>query len=365
MAQAVIMPKAGMSMETGTILAWIKSPGDAVRRGEPLLVIETDKVSMEVEAETDGVLLAITHRAGDVVPVTRVIGYIGSPGETLPAGDDAPDRPAASGQTAAVRRKPVPVEQAPGRVGVRATPLARSVARQRGLELAGIRGTGPGGAVRLRDLPAAAPARAGARMPTPLTLHAAADVTELERMRSRFIAEGGVDLSVGAFLLKAAAAACRANPILRTRLVQDERTASPEVNMGVAVARSNGLVVPVIRAADTLTLSQLGKRAGFLAQRAHEGSLAPADLTGAVFTVINLGPLGVTMFDPVIGPDQGAALGVGAIQEMPALHDGRLEVRWVLDIALSFDRRVMDEAQAAFALKTVRELLESPLLMLL
>jgi pyruvate dehydrogenase E2 component (dihydrolipoamide acetyltransferase) len=440
MAFSVIMPKAGMAMETGTILRWLKKPGDPVVKGEPLLEIETDKVSMEVEAESGGFLLAITRGEGEAVPVTETIGYIGEKGEPVPQGEE---RTPASGGTApsagghAPPAEPLPGHAAlarrtyaekPGRIP--ATPLAKKLARQNRLNLRAATGTGPGGSVRSRDVAAALkvkatplarrlaglhgvaltglsgsgeagritkedvmaavgvePTQQGGRagkegLPAqplsqtrriiaermalshreipPVTLQCEVDVTELLRIREKRNRNRDAKISINDFILRAAARALRDHPSFRASLRSSTLVAHADVHIGMAVALEDGLVVPVIKNADSLSLEQLSDAARHLAEKARSGRLTLDELEGGVFTVTNLGMYGITAFNPIINPPQAAILGVCAVRDALGLDGEKVVVRKKMNLALTIDHRILDGAQGAMFLRQIRELLENP-----
>ena len=440
MAYNVIMPKSGMAMEEGTIVRWLKAVGDTVAKGEAIAVIETDKVTMELESDFDGTLLSILYRDGTVVKATETIAWIGAPGEKPPAMTAAPSAEprAAAVATAAAAPSTAPV----GTGRVPATPAARARAAQDGVDLATVAGTGPGGAVRLRDLaaspaaavaaaaPAAAAPAATAVRATPLarrvaemrsvdlsgipgsgaggrirkadvesatpgpaptgpvaagsimafsgmrraiaekmtrshqqvpavTLVTRADVTELATLRERMNAYGGDKVSYTDFVLKAAAAALREFPLINSVVEGSSVKLCTDVNIGMAVALDAGLIVPVIRGADALSLRQIGAAARTLAARAREGSLAPAEYTGGTFTVTNLGMYGITEFTPIINLPESAILGVGAIEEQLRMGSAGVEVHKVMSLCLTHDHRHIDGAPAAQFLSRVRQLLES------
>jgi pyruvate dehydrogenase E2 component (dihydrolipoamide acetyltransferase) len=373
MANPVIMPKTGMAMEEGTVLRWRKQEGEAVAKGEVLLEIETDKTSMEVEAEADGVLLRILAREGQVVPVTQTIAWIGRPGEELGAAVGEPSPPS------------------PGKAP--ATPAARRQAALQGLSLSELSGSGPLGAVRLRDLPgpgagpveppaaASQPPAAGQplqgrrkaiadkmvrswQVPSP-TLLARVDVTELERIRHGFNAAGDLHIGVTDMVIKAAAAALREHPLLNCTLEGGRIVPHQEVNIGLAVALEDGLAVPVLHGADRLSLRRISEAARELAARARERRLGGEQSGGGTFTVSNLGMYGITAFTPLLNVPECAILGVGAIQEVPRFDEHKQVVaRQELELSLTHDHRVIDGAPAALFLRSVRRLLENPLALL-
>lgn len=461
MAYEIIMPKAGMAMETGTVIQWFKQVGDYVESGEPLLEIETDKVSMEVEAETSGYVLSILREPGEVVPVIETIGYLGEKGEQLP---DVPSAPGGAGTDESVDEtavqasgenehasdvstadsgsassretapSPVPVSQdgkvaatpaakrlaaernidlsavtasgVHGEVKLRdvesadgsgstatrspASPLARKMAESEGVRLEDVEGSGPAGRVMRRDVVSAfartreikageagheeRTVMSGMRkairdrmleshltMP-PVTLNAKVDVTELMEFRTRLNAESDIRFSLNDFILKATAKAVKAHPQVRTAIDGDELVTWASVHLGMAVAVENGLMVPVIPDADRLTLSELSAEARSLADKVRGGKIAPDELKGGTFTVTNLGMFGIHSFTPIINPPQSAILGVNtAEQELVMDDEGTVSRRYRMMLSLTIDHRVIDGAQGAQFLATLRTLLEKPL----
>jgi pyruvate dehydrogenase E2 component (dihydrolipoamide acetyltransferase) len=403
MAYPVIMPKTGMAMEEGTILRWLKKEGEEVAKGEVLLEIETDKTSMEVEAEASGRLLAILRREGEVVPVTQAIAWIGQPGEAWGEVADASPAPAAApGPAAASPAGAVRTEAALPRVPgeVPATPAARRQARELGLALDGVSGTGPFGAVRLRDLAAAAPGPetsaprgtpaaerqasppegrflGGMRkaiaekmirswqVPSP-TLITRVDVTELEQTRRGLNAAGGLKIGFTDLVIMAAAAALGEHPLLNSSIQGERIVLHGEINIGLAVALEDGLAVPVLRGADRLSLRRLSEATRELAALARERRLTREQSSGGTFTVSNLGMYGITAFTPLLNVPESAILGVGAIQEVLRFDERRQVVaRQVLELSLTHDHRHIDGAPAALFLQAVRRLLENPLALLM
>ncbi len=413
MPSSVIMPKTGMAMEEGRIVRWMKKPGDAVKTGEAVAEIETDKSTMDLEAEADGVILAIVHGDGETVPVSRVIAWIGAPGEPVPA--QAAPAPVAAAR-ATVGPTPAAAPTAPAAAmspaaggGVPATPAARRAAREKGLDLAQVAPSGKHGEIREADvLRAAATARAGSapraapvppsaptlpvvpaagdtRVPLssiqkvtgrrmlqshleipPVTIQGKADVTEMLSMRERINAGAGADakVTVNDMVLRAVARALAANPRVNSVLDGSDVVCRKAIDIGLAVATPQGLVVPVVRGADTLPLAALAARTRELAARAREKKLSQADFEGGTFTVSNVGMYGVTAFTPIINQPQAAILGVCAIEEELHLVAGAVAARKVLGLSLTFDHRILDGAEASVFLKGLKDVLENPLMIL-
>jgi len=389
MPHNVIMPKTGMAMEEGTIVRWLKAVGDTVRKGETIAVIETDKVTMDLESDFEGTLLSIVHRDGEVVKATETIAWIGAPGENVaqamsaapaaaPAGaSPAPAMSAGAASMAMPAGAPsvamsagapsvamsagapsvaMSAAASPGTGRTPATPAARAFAAEAGIALSSVAGSGPGGAVRLRDLQKAT--RSHLQVPA-VTLVTRADVTELASLRERVNAAGGDPLSYTDFVVKAAAAALREHPLLNSIVEGDAVVMRDEVNVGIAVALEDGLVVPVIRGAGRMSLRQISTAARGLAERARAGSLSPQEYSGGTFTVTNLGMYGITEFTPIINVPESAILGVGAIEEQLRNGAAGIESRKIMSLCLTHDRRHIDGAPAAAFLARIRSLLEN------
>lgn len=421
MPTAVIMPKAGMAMEQGTVARWHKRPGDAVAKGEILLEIETDKLVMEVEAECSGTLLAILQPNGAVVPVTETIAWIGTPGEAIPAaGGTAPATPApASDPTAPAMATPAaatPVRSLPSDGKIPATPAAKRLAKERGIDLARVTPSGAAGQIRLRDVASLAglkatplarklAAAAGldlariagsghagkvtaadvAATPRPplrvpltgmrkviaqrmsqsrreipdATLVLGADVTALVEFRARLAAQGR-KFTFNDFILRATAIALSEFPYLNATFEDETILCQPDVNLGVAVSVENGLLVPVLPRIQRLPLEELSALARDIFEKARTNKLSPDAYANGTFTVTNLGMYGIESFTPIINPPQTAILGICAIQEQLALVDGQVAVRKRMNLCLTHDHRVVDGALGAQFLLRIKELLATP-----
>jgi pyruvate dehydrogenase E2 component (dihydrolipoamide acetyltransferase) len=413
----VTMPKLSDTMEEGKVLRWLKYVGDRVAPGDVLAEVETDKANMELEAYDEGVLAEVRAQEGDTVPVGAVIAVLAAPGEGMtaapppaPPGESVTAAPppappgAASAHTESprptlVRRAEPAAAQRP-----RASPLARRIAQEYGVDLAAITGTGPGGRIVERDVRAVVgdaptPARAvGGGAPTPALAAAApsgAKRVELSKMRrttARRMAEakrevphfyvttevamdaavrlkadlerlGGSweGLTYTHLLLKATGLALRRVPEMNASLEGEGTLVMHEaVNVGLATAVDDGLLVPVVRACDATPLGELVRRVRELVERARAGRPGPDDLSGATFTLSNLGMYPVTEFAAVINPPQAAILAVGAVREVPVVRRGVVVPGWVMSVTLSCDHRIVDGALAGRFLRELTALLEAP-----
>jgi pyruvate dehydrogenase E2 component (dihydrolipoamide acetyltransferase) len=422
MPATVIMPALELAQETGKVLKWLKSPGDSVSKGEPIVEIETDKVTVEVEAPASGVLREISARSGDVVPVGTTIALVFAPGEAA-AGAPASGATtaAAPAAPAAVRASPLArklaeqhgvdltqVRTASGRIekadvlahverrrsgavnggGARiaaASPKARRLAAERGVELAAIRGSGPGGAVLAADVPAAraaepAPAAAAGlshvwrimadRMTASWTtaphfyLVREVTVARLVTWRERASTRTGARITYTDLLVKLVAATLVQHRRVNVAWKDGAIVSSLDVNVGLAVAIDDGLVVPVLHRADTLSLAEIAARRADVTERAQAGKLRPADIQGGSFTISNLGMYGVDAFNAIVNPPQAAILAVGRIADRVVAVDGQPGVRPTMVLTLSCDHRALDGARAAQFLQALADLVEEPLALL-
>ena len=420
MATEIKMPQLGLTMEEGTVERWLKSVGDEIKAGEPILEITTDKLTNEVEAEADGILLKIVAEEGTDVPVQGILGYIGQAGESI----DAAGAPETLVPAAAPAAAPVPeasvIVPAVTETGkkVRISPLARKIAVQKGIDYTVLKGTGPGGRIIKRDVLAAENASAAAkkapeapssetapkaqasgsmfpvknlelmdgdtteklsgmrkvvaqRMYTSaveipaVTQTVKADVTKLMALRQK-LKEEGRHFAVNDWILKAVAKALRKHPEMLVSLDGETIIHRAHINLGMAVALDSGLIVPVIRDADTLGLEALSEKAKDLANRARSNQLGADEYKGSTFTVSNLGMFGVESFSPIINQPDAAILGVCCTEdELVMEDDGTITKHQVMRISLTFDHRLVDGAVAAKFEMTIRDLLENPMDILL
>ena len=466
MAVEVIMPKAGSEMEEGEIVQWFKQEGDEVKEGEILLEIVTDKVNMEVEAEASGTLLKILHPAGSVVPVVQTIAWIGQAGEAVPGAGAAPAAAAAPVEETVVETK---VEAAPAQEvvvfdnsGLRATPAARAYARENGIDLSqvkgtgakgrvhkddvvdyklnakakmsplaariaevegintdGIVGTGPKGKIMKADVlsvlngsaseavasasEVAAPASAkSAKAPNenqwgvvetvPMSpmrkviskrmsesyfsaptfvVNVEVDMTELLALRKKvvdaIIEETGKKATVTDFISLAVIKSLMKHPYVNASLSGDEKEMYLHhyVNLSIAVGMDSGLVVPVIKGADKMSLKELVVASKEITTKALAGKLKPDEMADSTFTISNLGMYGVKSFVPIINQPNTAILGVSATVQKPVVLNGEVTVRPIMTLTLTADHRVVDGLEGAKFMKTLKEAIENPLSLLI
>jgi pyruvate dehydrogenase E2 component (dihydrolipoyllysine-residue acetyltransferase) len=433
MATEVKLPRLGQGMESGTIVKWLKGEGEPVKKREPLYELDTDKVTQEVEAEADGVLLKIVVPSGEV-EVGRTIAFIGNEGEDVPsdnggqpadAQSEEKDEDAAEPEeqaeeegspagemdderergrqaaAATAEAATAAIADAPARTAgrVKASPLARRLAREKGIDIAQLQGTGPEGRIVAEDVergvvaqPTAAPAAAlaaatGEVEEIELTstrktiarrlteawqapvfqLTLSVDMTRALELRERLVArlkEGETKPTVSDLLTKVCAAALVRHPAVNAHFTGDKILRFPYAHVGIAVAAPNGLVVPVIRDADRKTIQEIAADRAELVGRARDGKLQLSDLQDGTFTISNLGMFGIEQFIAVLNPPQAAILAVGSTEEKPVVRDGQVEVRPLMSITITCDHRAVDGADGAEFLRTVKELLEEPALAL-
>ncbi len=393
MATDVIMPALGMAQETGKILRWLKTDGDAVSKGEPLMEIETDKVTVEVEAPADGTI-ALRAAEGDEVSVGKAVAVIVAAGEPVPepeAVDAAATRSAEPQPVADTKPETIAATQSRSSRRQLASPKARRLAQEHGIELAAVAGSGPHGAVVAADVEelggngaiADAPPsslEAGEELPLGAVwtrmaermseswrtvphffLFRQVEATRLlawrESLRSRAGYKGVTHTDL---LVKLCAAALREHPRVNASWRDGKVLASAGVHVGIAVALDDGLVVPVVHDADRLELHELAARRRALVEAARSGRLRPEDVSGGTFTVSNLGMYGVDAFAAIVNPPQAAILAVGRITDRVIPLAGKAEIRPTLAVCLSFDHRAVDGARGAQFLDTLAGLMEEP-----
>jgi pyruvate dehydrogenase E2 component (dihydrolipoamide acetyltransferase) len=401
------MPRLSDSMEEGTILRWLKSVGDEVKRGDELVEIETDKANMTYEATDEGTLIEILADEGATLPIGEAIARIGDPSEA--GGDGRPARkepeqreeqePEPQPQATAERARPAPASNGADDGRVKASPVARRMARDLNVQLESLSGSGPGGRIVKADVEAAAGgATPAARAPEPATAKGEVQVIELTRLQStvarrmaeskatvpHFYLEMEIDMSEAVALrarlkeiaeegqpvptfndmvVKACARALREFPRANGSYRDGRVELYSRVNVGVAVAAQDALVVPTIFDADTRSLGDIAARSRGLAEKVRDGKITPPELSGGTFTVSNLGMFGITNFSAVINPPQAALLAVGALEPKPEADrtTRRVLVRDMMGVTLACDHRILYGADGAKFLGRVRQLLEQPL----
>ncbi|KXL52364.1 dihydrolipoyllysine-residue acetyltransferase component of pyruvate dehydrogenase complex [Anaerotignum neopropionicum] len=414
MAFEVKMPQLGLTMEEGTVTRWVKQEGDTVKAGEIILEITTDKLTSEVESEFDGTLLKIVAGEGEDIPVKGLLAYIGEPGEAVGGAQAAPvaapvveATPVAAAPVAAVA---APIVTANGRIKI--SPLARKTAAKMGVDYSSVKGSGPAGRIVQKDIlaaaqnaPVAAPVVAApVAAPAPVTASGAIDlmdgdevvklagmrkvvadrmaqsrreipsvtqnvkidVTNLMKFRKQVNEDLGVKYSVNDFILKAVAKALKNNKHILVTLDGDKIIKRAHVNIGMAVALDEGLIVPVLKDIDKMSLEEISATAKDLAERARTNKLNMDEYKGSTFSISNLGMFGVETFDPIVNQPDSGILGVCAVQDELVMDDeGNISKRQFMRISFTFDHRLIDGATAAKFELAIKELLENPMKILL
>lgn len=420
MAEVVTMPRLSDTMTVGTVAKWHAAVGDKINEGDLLAEIETDKATMEFESFQEGVLLHIGVAEGEEAPVDSILAILGEKGEDISgllSGEAAPSdasaapveaskpeasSPAPAAEPAARVSEPAPSDHHDARI--KASPLAKKIAEERGISLSAIRGTGEGGRIVKRDVeqwkdtalsagssssaPAAAPV-----MSLGTESYEDVPVTNMRKTIARRLAEskfeaphfyltvevnmgramearksinasGDVKISFNDFVVKACAMALRNHPYVNASWRGDSIRFNHHVHIGVAVAVEEGLLVPVVRHADQKGMSSISAEVRSFAQRAKDKKLQPQDWEGNTFTISNLGMFGIEEFTAIINPPDSCILAVGAIVEKPVVKDGQLAIGHMMKVTLSCDHRVVDGAKGAAFLQTLQAYLENPVSML-
>jgi pyruvate dehydrogenase E2 component (dihydrolipoamide acetyltransferase) len=425
----VIMPKLGLTMETGTIEKWLKKEGDKVEAGDVLFEVMTDKVSLEVEAYDSGYLKKILRAAGEEVPVTEVIAYIGEADEKIPvvsqvkpdagtatsAGFKEPDPPVegagiietTSIDESRIKISPQPFQVSAAEERIKISPLARSLAKEMGIDYTRqpIKGSGPGGRIVKEDILAFVEAQKtktklisvpAAGAPSPggeikiksstqlkgirkviaerltyssqniphIMLTVVPNVDQLiawkERLKDKVYAMYQVNVTVTDFITKLCAAVLEEQPIMNSSLQNDNHIIYEDINIGLAVAIDEGLIVPTIYNTNKLSIFEIAKKRTELVEKARANKLALAEISNGTFTISNLGMFGIRTFTSIINPPQGAILSVGEVYTAPAFINGKIEARSFMEISIAVDHRIIDGAVAARFLQRFVELIENP-----
>jgi len=385
MAFSVVMPALEMAQETGKLIAWRKQEGDRVTKGEPLLEIETDKAVMEVEAPADGILAGITGSVGSDIPVGQTIAWIVAPGEKPPAEKDAATAaPAARGKTES-HAAPVAaiVSASPAARDVKISPKARRLAKELGVDIARLRGSGPGGEILASDIQAATPAKAASlEVPTTIGRLMAertteswttvphffvtreAEATALNEYRQELVAEiertHHIRITHTDLFVALTSRVLLKHPRLNSSFTAEGIRIHDHVNMGVAIAVNDGVAAAVIPSAHTASLAEIAAQRRDVAERARAGKLRPADIADATFTISNLGMYNVDQFTAIIIPPQAAILAIGSIADHVVAIDGKPAVRSTMTLTLSCDHRAADGARAAMFLNDLAEAIREP-----
>lgn len=431
MATNVIMPSLGFDMTEGKLSRWLKKEGDKIIKGEAIAEIETEKATVEIEATVDGTLREITVPAGQTVPVGTVIGLVAEPGESTPstttpataipqpkpetarATSGATNRPATTGNGGRHGATEGTHEETHGETRIKASPLARRMAQEAGIDLAQIQGTGPGGRIMERDIeaataqraapapraPAPSPARPAPAPTRPAPPAPAGEGVPLNKMRQAIarrmteskttvphfyvtveinmteamnvrqqlnaLASDAEKISVNDLVIAATARTLKQFPNFNASYRDGTLEMHPQINIGIAVALEDGLITPVVRDADKKSLRAIATEAKQLGERARTNKLRADDLGNATFTISNLGMFGADEFIAIINPPEAAILAVGAATKRPIVVDDQIRIAPMMKATISVDHRVADGAQAARFLQALKKLLENPVSLLL
>lgn len=416
MATLIEMPKLSDTMTVGTLVKWLKNEGDPVSNGDMVAEVETDKATMEVECFDEGVLLKQYCSAGDEIPVGGAIAAIGEAGEDAPEVDSAP-APAATEEAAPAKAEPEPAAPTPAPAAVpnpapvvasgpiKASPLAKKIAADKGIDLAAIQGSGPGGRIVKADVLGAgnAPAAAAAtRAPAPAMEALTLPVSNMRKSIARALVgsktqaphfylqmevdgaplaafrkalnakyadlpkeQGGIKFSVNDLTLKAAAEAVRRVPAINRSWEGETIQQHANVHLAFGVAIDDGLLTPVIRSAESKNLHQISADAKALIKKARDKKLAPDEMSGSTLTVTNLGMFGISDFYGIINPNNAAILSIGATIKKPVVNEyDQIVIGQTMKVGLSGDHRTIDGAVGAQYLQALKEILEAPALML-
>ena len=404
MATDVIMPQMGFDMEEGTIVRWLKAEGDNVDRGEPIVEVETDKATVEVESFASGLLRRIVVTEGITVPVGQIIGIIASADEALPQipspsmgeGQGDSPTPSTAATPASVISKPTPTPPAPSKSDrILVSPLAKRIAEEKGVDLSTVTGTGPKGRITKEDVLTAAEADQ-APAPAPSAM---ADVSELSKMRQtiarrmtqskqempHFYVTASIDmtramtlreelnelwagearLTVNDLIIKASALALAKFPAFNSHYADGKIKHNPSLNIGVAIALEDGLIAPAILDCGGKSLKDISAASRDLSTRARNGVLKPQEYTEATIAISNLGMFQIDSFIAIINPKQSASIAVGSVTKQPVVRDGQIIIADIMQCTISADHRVVNGAEAAQFVNEIKSYLEKPSSLLL
>jgi pyruvate dehydrogenase E2 component (dihydrolipoamide acetyltransferase) len=392
MAFSVVMPALEMAQETGKLLAWRKKEGDRVTKGEPLLEIETDKAVVEVEAPTDGILAGIKAAEGSDIPVGQIIAWIVAAGEAIPAESESAGPAARAGSHTKSEASHVAAAEPapPSATGARISPKARRLAKELGIDIATVRGSGPGGEILASDVQAASAAassqseKQSGKIEVPSTLGRIMaerttqswttiphffvtreiEATALNQYRDRMLAQiersHRIRITHTDLLVALTARVLLKHPRLNASWSAEGIRLHDHVNMGIAIAVNDGVVAAVVPNAHSASLAEISIQRRDIAERARVGKLRPADIADATFTVSNLGMYHVDQFTAIITPPQAAILAVGGIADRVVTVKGQIEVRSMVTLTISCDHRVADGARAALFLSDLADAILEP-----
>jgi len=403
MAVAVILPKLDEAMRTGRIVKWIKKEGDRVEKGDVILEIETEKTAFEIEAEASGILSKVMAKEGDDVPVGATIVFILQPGEKAP---EVPE-PVVKAEEEIKEEVPVEVKAEAPTVtkeseAIKASPLAKSIAKEHGIDLSLVAGTGPGGRITKEDAlqaleeskvvttpPAREEPELAGEERVPLSsmreviarrmtesfqaphfyLTVEVDTQELGKTREQLIplieSKIGIRLTVTDLIIKMVAKALEDNPSVNCAYADGAVKLFKRIDIGLVAAVEGGLIVPVIRQADKKSLAEITQARAELAQKARDRKITKEEMTGSTFTISNLGMFGIDQFSAILQPPEGAILAIGRITDKAVVRDGQIVIRPMMTLTLSIDHRVLDGVLGSQFLQSLKVYIENPASMLL
>jgi len=407
MAEIVRMPKLSDTMTEGVVAKWHKKVGDKVKSGELLAEIETDKATMDFESFYDGVMLHIGIQEGKGAPVDSILAIIGASGEDISAllSGDAPSKAEPSAKNETPAKSTESAVAAPAAISaaansdqrLKASPLAKKIAEDKGIDLSKVQGSGDDGRIVKKDVENYTPskqANSAVAAYTGVESYTEEPVSQMRKTIARRLAESkfsaphfylkmevemskaiesrkaindvsNVKISFNDMVVKAVAIALRSNPKVNSSWLGDKIRYNNHINVGVAMAVEDGLLVPVVRFADNKSLSQIASEVKVYSQKAKDKKLQPADWEGNTFTISNLGMYGIDDFTAIINPPDACILAVGGIKEMPIVKNGQILAGNIMKLTLSCDHRVVDGATGAAFLQTLKNLLENPVTMLI
>ncbi|MBT6613838.1 MAG: 2-oxo acid dehydrogenase subunit E2 [Deltaproteobacteria bacterium] len=404
----IVMPKLGLTMSEGLIVEWMKKEGDPVKKGEILFVLETEKVTYEGESPEDGILGKISVQVEETVPVGKVVAYLLKPGETM---DDIKLAPAVeSEKTVDVKAPATPPEleqtevatdfpQAADDVRIKASPMAKKLAREYKIDLRTVKGTGPGSRILREDIEKTKETETAALVPAsaevcleeklvPFSgmrkaiarnmlasknqtaqtyMSTTIDATEVQKSRqvllARFEKSTGIRVTITDIMMKITAAAIKQHPVINTRWTAEGILYLADVHMGMAMAANDGLLVPVIRDMDKKGFAQISKDRLELITKVKEKRFMPDDISGSTFTLSAMGMFGIEQFTSNINLPENSILAVGAIIDKPVALNGEIVIRPMMTVTLTYDHRTIDGAEAGKFLQTLKKYVENPILM--
>lgn len=406
MAEIVRMPKLSDTMQEGVVVAWHKKVGDKINSGDLMAEIETDKATMEYESFQEGTLLYIGVEAGKTAPVDTILAILGEPGEDITAllneGAAAPKKEAA---VEAPKEEAKTVTSAATSVAasnnddsrIKASPLAKTIAKDKGIDLSQVQGSGDNGRIVKKDVenftPSSVASKGAVGNVFAQESYEEVPVSQMRKTIARRLSESlftaphfyltmeidmdnvmaarknlndqlGTKISFNDIILKAVAAALRKHPAVNSSWLGDKIRYNHHINIGVAVAIPDGLVVPVVRFADTKSLSQISEEVKTFAQKAKDKKITPDDMQGNTFSISNLGMFGIEEFTAIINPPDACILAISGIKQTPVVKNGQVVPGNVMKVTLSCDHRVVDGATGSEFLQTLKRMLENPLLLL-